>query len=69
MKLPGKSGVERLLEMRSLRPAARIVLITGFNVQPLIDEAVAQGAYRVLQKPLDMKYLREMLAELSPGGH
>ncbi len=68
VKLPGKSGVERFREMRTLRPPARVVLVTGFDVQPLTDEAVAQGAHAVLQKPLDMQSLREMLGKINAAG-
>jgi CheY-like chemotaxis protein len=54
--------------MRSLKPAARVVLVTGFSVQQLIDQAVAQGAYGVLQKPLDLKKLLDMVGRLKPHG-
>jgi CheY-like chemotaxis protein len=68
VKLPGRNGVERLLELRALRPAARVVLVTGFDMQRLTDDAVAHGAYGVLQKPLDMNCLREMLGKIDLAG-
>ncbi len=68
VKLPGRSGVERFLEMRALRPDARVVLVSGFSVPQLIDEALAEGAYGVLQKPLDLKNLLEMVGRIKPHG-
>ncbi len=42
VKLPGKSGVERFREMARCGRRG-VVLVTGFDVQPLTDEAVAQA--------------------------
>jgi DNA-binding response OmpR family regulator len=68
VQLPGKNGVERFLEMRNLKPAARVFLVTGFSVQQLIDQAIAQGACGVLQKPLDLKKLLGMVGRVKPHG-
>ena len=68
VQLPGKNGVERFLEMRNLKPAARVFLVTGFSVQQLIDQAVAQRACGVLQKPLDLKKLLDMVGRIKPHG-
>ena len=53
-KLPGKSGLDSLLEMRKTRPTARIVMITGFSTEEHLIQAAESGAWGVLQKPLDI---------------
>jgi CheY-like chemotaxis protein len=68
VKLPGPNGVERFLEMRKLKPAARVVMVTGFSVPQLLDKAVANGAYGVLQKPLDPKQVLETVNRIKPQG-
>jgi two-component system, NtrC family, response regulator HydG len=68
VKLPGRSGVERFLEMRKLRPHARVFMTTGFSVQQLLDHAIASGASGVLQKPLDPERLLEMVNRIKPQG-
>jgi two-component system, NtrC family, response regulator HydG len=68
VKLPGKTGVERFMEMRAIKPSARVFMTTGFSVQQLIDDAVAHGACGVLQKPLDPQRLLEMVGNIKPQG-
>jgi len=55
VKLPGKNGVESFLEIRALNPEARVMMMTGYSVQSLLDEAMEGGALGVLRKPFDME--------------
>lgn len=66
--LPGKNGVESLVEMRKLNPRAKVVMMTGFSVNELLDQAVEGGAWEVLHKPLDEERVFTMLDEIRPGG-
>jgi DNA-binding response OmpR family regulator len=68
VKLPGKNGVESFLEIRKLKPDAKVVMMTGFSVEQLLDKAVENGAWDVLHKPLDMKKVLEMLEKVEPDG-
>ena len=52
VKLPGMNGVEAFFEFRKIRPAAKVMMMTGFSLEQLIARAVDNGALGVLRKPL-----------------
>jgi two-component system, NtrC family, response regulator HydG len=68
VKLPGRNGVEWFLELRKLKPSARVFMLTGFSVPQLLDEAVAKGVCGVLQKPLDPGQLLKTVEGMKLGG-
>ncbi len=60
VRMPIMNGVDSFLEIRQLRPDAKVVLMTGFK-EPIVDRALQNGALGVLQKPFQ---LSDLLAEL-----
>ena len=62
--MPGKNGVESFLEIRKAKPDARVVMMTGFSVQHLLDQALEQGAAGVLHKPVAVDDILAMLDDL-----
>jgi DNA-binding response OmpR family regulator len=68
VRLPGKSGIESFLEIRKFRPSARVVMMTGYSVEQLLDQAVEHGAWGVLAKPIDVGQVLEMLENIKPDG-
>jgi DNA-binding NtrC family response regulator len=61
IKMPGMDGVDTLIEMKSIRPHADVVLMSGYSVQDRIDKALAVGAQQVLRKPLDLARISSIL--------
>ena len=68
VKLPGKSGVECFLEIHSCKPNVKVVIMTGYTVEHLLDLAKANGAWLTLHKPLDMGRFLEMIQVIEPCG-
>jgi DNA-binding response OmpR family regulator len=68
VKLPGKNGVESFLAMRAIRPRARVVMMTAYSVEQLLQEAIQRGAVGVLRKPFDPARVLGMLADMKPDG-
>ena len=68
VRLPGKNGVETFAEMRKLRPGARVVMMTGYSVERLLEQAVDSGAWHVLRKPLDTARLVELVEKVAARG-
>ena len=68
VRLPGKSGTESFLEIRKFKPSARVVMMTGYSVEQLLEQAVEHGAWGVLDKPIDARQLLEMLERIKPDG-
>jgi DNA-binding response OmpR family regulator len=68
VRLPGLNGVRSLRRMRRLKPGARVVMMTGYSVPQLLDEALEEGAWAVLQKPFEMEQVLEMVRTLPSSG-
>ena len=68
VKLPGKDGVESFLEIRKFIPSARVVMMTGYSLEQLIERAVQHGAWGVLNKPLNVQKLLKMIEDIKPDG-
>jgi len=68
VRMPGQNGVESFMQIRQLKPDARVVMMTGFSVEQLLEQAVQSGAWGVLHKPLDMDRVLDMLKQVSPAG-
>lgn len=67
VKLPGKNGVESFLEIRALKPEARVMMMTGYSLQHLLDEALDGGALGVLKKPFDIDAVVELVSSVGKG--
>ena len=68
VKLPGENGVECFLEIHRLKPDVKVVIMTGYSVEQLLNLSEANGAWFTLHKPLDMKRVTEALQMLEPCG-
>lgn len=68
VKLPGKNGVESYIEIRKFKPDARVVMMTGYSMEQLLDKAVENGVWGVLHKPLDMNKFLPMIEKIQPYG-
>ncbi len=68
VKLPGKNGVESFLEIKKFKPEAKVVMMTAYSVNQLLDEAVENGAWSVLHKPFNMEHVLEMLNRIKQYG-
>lgn len=68
IKMPGKNGVETLAEIKSINPGAKVVMMTGFSVDQLLNKAMQNGAMGVLHKPLVMEAINSILEEVESEG-
>lgn len=69
VKLPGMNGVQILAGLLNVAPQARIVMMTGFSEQSLLDQALEIGAMDVLRKPFRMREFLGLIdrVQLLPG--
>jgi DNA-binding NtrC family response regulator len=64
IRMPGMNGVEAFKEIKKLSPATRVILMTAYSVQGLIDEALHEGALAVLDKPVGLHKVLGLLESL-----
>jgi DNA-binding NtrC family response regulator len=53
IRMPGKSGIEMVGELRELRPEAPVVLMTGFGSIDSAVESMRAGAFDYITKPFE----------------
>lgn len=63
--MPGKSGTELAAEVKQRWPTTRVVLLTGYDDDPEVAAAHADGRVAaVVGKPWQATRLRELIAQL-----
>jgi CheY-like chemotaxis protein len=68
VKLPDINGVEAFLAIREMDPGARVVMMTGHQIDQLLALATDKGAIKVLRKPFAMEAILDALNEVVPSG-
>jgi two-component system, NtrC family, response regulator HydG len=59
------NGIEILKRARQALPECEVILVTGHGTIPSAVEAMQEGAFNYLQKPLDLKQLRVVVGRAS----
>jgi DNA-binding NtrC family response regulator len=57
VKMPAMNGVECFTEIKKRAPTLETIFVTAYGMDELIEEALTEGAFAVLNKPLDMALL------------
>ena len=68
VKMPVMNGVETFKKVKEVAPATPVIMITAFAVEDLIREALREGAFGALKKPLDFEHLFTLIERASPNG-
>lgn len=63
MRMPGMQGLELLRSVRKLHPSVPFVLLTAYGTIDLAVEAMREGAYDFLTKPISLDQLDVLLAQ------
>ena len=58
MQMPGKSGLDLILESREVSPESIVVVVTAFGTTDSAIAAMKEGAYDYLTKPFKVEELR-----------
>jgi DNA-binding NtrC family response regulator len=69
IKMPLMDGVETYKEIKKIRPDSVVIMMTAYAVEDLIQEALKEGAYGVLYKPLDMEKIFSFIKTAKEAKH
>lgn len=64
VKMPGKSGLETLKELKTIVPEAPVVMFSGLSDKALAKQAQADGAAGYITKPIHLGRLLELISGL-----
>lgn len=62
IKMPGKTGIQGLKEIRAIDQQVSIIMLTGFGSLETAQEAIRHGATDYLKKPFDTDEIRQVVA-------
>jgi DNA-binding NtrC family response regulator len=68
VKMPVMDGVETYRKVKEIAPNTPVIMVTAFAVEDLLREALQQGAYGSLKKPLDFDQLLELIKKATDKG-
>ncbi|MBN1582859.1 MAG: response regulator [Anaerolineae bacterium] len=54
IRMPVVNGVEALKQIRAIRPEAVVTMMTAYAVEDLIEDALAEGVFALLDKPVEI---------------
>jgi two-component system response regulator HydG len=69
LRMKDSTGLEVLAKSKELLPDAEVILVTGHGTVQSAVEAMQQGAFNYLLKPLDLKQLRSVVDSASRTQH
>ena len=69
LKMPDVGGLEILALCNEVLPDAEVILVTGHGTVQSAVEAMQQGAFNYLLKPLDLKQLRAVIDNAARNQH
>ena len=61
MRMPEMNGLELIRHLKTIQPETPVVLMTGFEREEIIRDAVGEGVFTVLTKPCDVTAVVETL--------
>ncbi len=57
IRMPGMNGVEVYKRLKALSPESRVIVMTGYGLEEMIQEALSLGAFADVKKPFDLELI------------
>lgn len=64
VRMPGLNGLETYRQIRQLDPSALAVMITGYAVEDILEQAQKEGIYSNIRKPFDINQIKDLLDKI-----
>ena len=63
IKMPVMNGVDTYRRIKEIRPDAVVMMMTAYAVEELVQQALEEGAYGIVYKPLDIERVITIVEE------
>jgi DNA-binding NtrC family response regulator len=64
IKMPGMSGLELLAQIKKHYPQLEVIVMTAYGSEDKKEEAMRNGATFYLEKPFEMKEIRQRVMDI-----
>jgi len=64
IKMPEINGVETYKVVNKTNPCLKVILMTAYSVEDLVNDAISEGAYGIIYKPMDIPTLLEIINKI-----
>ncbi|MDD4940099.1 MAG: response regulator [Candidatus Omnitrophica bacterium] len=61
VRMPGLNGLDTYREIRKINPEAASVMITGYAVEEILEQAKREGVYSAIRKPFDINQIKDVI--------
>lgn len=67
IRMPVLDGVRALRQIKAIRPQAAVTMMTAYAVEDLIQDALAEGAFALLTKPIEIEQVIAFVEQSRQG--
>ena len=68
IKMPLMNGVEAFKKIKKIKPETTVIMMTAYAVEDLVQEALKEGAYGIIYKPLDIDIMVNLIRRVRGDG-
>lgn len=61
VRMPKMDGLKTFLELKKINPETKYVMMTGYGVDELVEQAKKEGIFAYLKKPFDIEQMLSIL--------
>jgi DNA-binding NtrC family response regulator len=65
MRMPHMNGLEACKTILSLDPSTKVIMMSGYSDDRMMEEAMSSGAMAKISKPFDLKSLLQLIESAS----
>ena len=65
--MPGMNGIESFMQIRKLKPKAKVFMMSGYSIEELLKQAISHGTMALLTQELNESALRDILNDFGPN--
>jgi CheY-like chemotaxis protein len=62
MRMPVFNGYETMVELKKIMPKCKYAIMTGYDVDEMVQKAQDEGAWALLRKPFEISQISEVIA-------